>query len=1519
MSAGSSSPAITVPGINIANTTGSFTVTGDGSASGSGGTIQNIGGSSTDGVSLDDAAGVSLSYMKFAHIGLFGIYVAADGSGVSGLRANFDGFNDITSSAVDSKAKNSSQITDVITNGTFTTDNPSNGTASWNDNIALTGGDTSVTKYTITGNTLTHIGLSDIIANLGDGTTPGTGQGELMEGTVSGNHIGNSAEYSGSAQGEGIWVDGNGNTTTGGGHSIALVTNNAVDGTADNGIEVSNGDGAPAMDATVTNNNINIASDSNTFADVFVYDGKTGTDSDTTCAQVSGNTEPDAGDSISTVVEQGYSGDPDHFNLVGVGTGASDSSVRSYLDSNNNETGGTSIAGGSFDVTSSPTQCAQPPSGPTSRKRTVLLHSKTTRAASTAARHATVRSAALHHSARRADAPITSGTPITIGTIPAGHSITLTFSATVNSEISNPAGATSIENKGAIDASNASETDVSATNALALFASSTQVVSSDLGSSIYGDSVTFTATVTAATGTGTPSGTVTFYDGDPSTSGVQIGTPQTLVSGSAGVSTSGLLAGSHTIYAVYSGDDRFNGGFGVVGQDVSQAGSSTSLQLTTGTNPSRFGDSLTFTSTVTSSAGTPTGIVRFYDGDPSNGGTQIGTDQTLSGGTAAVSTSTLSVGPHTIYAVYQGDTNFQSSQDSLGQQVNSAITGTQTAVTLTTGTNPSTYEDSLQFTATVSPVASSQFTPSGNVEFWDGTPNAGGSTDLGTRIINGSQQATFTTSGLSGGPHDIFAVYGGDTNFDGSQGDVTQTVNAASSTTTVSLTNGNNPSRLGDSLTFTATVTSGAGTPGGTVKFYDGDPSNGGTQIGTDQTLSGGTAAVRTSTLSVGPHTIYAVYQGDTNFQSSQDSLGQQVNSAVTGTQTAVTLTTGVDPSTYGDSLEFTATISPVASSQYTPTGNVEFWDGNPSDLSSTDLGGKPLNGSLQATFTTSGLSGGPHDIFAVYAGDTNFDGSQGDVTQTVNPASTTTTVSLTNGNNPSRLGDSLTFTATVTSGAGTPGGTVQFFDGDPATTGTQIGSDQSLSSGSASVTTTTLSLGSRTVYAVYEGNSDFQTSQGTVGQQVNPATVASQTSVTLTSGNNPSKYGDSLTFTASVSPAASSSYTPSGKVEFWDGNPGNPGSTDLGSRTLDNNGNTTYSTSALTDGTHDIFAVYGGDSNFLGSQGDVRQTVNPYSVKTHVSLTSGANPSAYGDSLTFTASLIAARLNPQPPSGSIQFWDGNPTSGGKYMGSRSLADSSNVSRSAAKASITVSSLLPGIHQIFAVYKGDTNYGKSQNWTIQSVILANIWFRTNRGTYTTPAQAPTGANGLQVTVKFNQTPTCSMGYTHPEFHVRWLSHGQTTGVPELAPCKAGMNKITNEIALSWNTSGVIDKAAWEYNSTVLARIAGRLTTTNGLHLHLCKAIIPLCTTPDQNNFGQVWWTRNGKPLKQLTPSLGSNRLVLKVQPQMPASPYAIRDITPINHQAVTNHTITTHTSSSGYQGSAGAQRPRPYARAQGAR
>ena len=100
----------------------------------------------------------------------------------------------------------------------------------------------------------------------------------------------------------------------------------------------------------------------------------------------------------------------------------------------------------------------------------------------------------------------------------------------------------------------------------------------------------------------------------------------------------------------------------------------------------------------------------------------------------------------------------------------------------------------------------------------------------GNKNVEWSQQATYSTCSLSGGSHDIFAVYGGDTNFDGNQGDVMQTVSGALHRYGDKLTDGMNPSRLGDPLTFKASVTSGAGTPDGTVQFYDGDPASTGTR-----------------------------------------------------------------------------------------------------------------------------------------------------------------------------------------------------------------------------------------------------------------------------------------------------------------------------------------------------------------------------------------------------------------------------------------------------------------------------------------------------------------------------------------------------------------------------------------------------------------------------------------------------------------------------------------------------------------
>ena len=86
----------------------------------------------------------------------------------------------------------------------------------------------------------------------------------------------------------------------------------------------------------------------------------------------------------------------------------------------------------------------------------------------------------------------------------------------------------------------------------------------------------------------------------------------------------------------------------------------------------------------------------------------------------------------------------------------------ETTTTLVSSTNPSVFGQAVTFTATVSPVAPAAGTPSGTVTFKDGT------TPLGTGTLNGAGVATFTTSTLAVGHHNITAVYGGDASFNGS-------------------------------------------------------------------------------------------------------------------------------------------------------------------------------------------------------------------------------------------------------------------------------------------------------------------------------------------------------------------------------------------------------------------------------------------------------------------------------------------------------------------------------------------------------------------------------------------------------------------------------------------------------------------------------------------------------------------------------------------------------------------------------
>lgn len=367
-----------------------------------------------------------------------------------------------------------------------------------------------------------------------------------------------------------------------------------------------------------------------------------------------------------------------------------------------------------------------------------------------------------------------------------------------------------------------------------------------------------------------------------------------------------------------------------VGSDIGafEAGAlATSTSVATSGTPSIVGSPVTFTATVTSSGAT--GNVSFFDG-----ATLLGSAP-LSGTTATFTTSALSVGDHSITAVYGGDAN---SAASTSAAITQTVSQAPTTTTVATSGSPSTFGSAVTFTATVTPGAT------GTVTFYDGA------TPLGTALLSGNT-ATLTTSALTAGGHSITAVYEGDTNHTPSTSPpITQTVDPVSGG--VTLSSSLNPSMYGDPVTFTATVAIDAT---GSITFMDGAATLG------SVTIVGGSATFTTSSLGGGSHDITAVYSGDANHSAATSPILTQI---VNTTTTTTTLTTSPGPYVVGDPVTFTATVPPGA------TGTVTFRDG------ATVLGtASVVNGT--ATFTTSALAEGPHSITATYNGDANFGPSE--------------------------------------------------------------------------------------------------------------------------------------------------------------------------------------------------------------------------------------------------------------------------------------------------------------------------------------------------------------------------------------------------------------------------------------------------------------------------------------------------------------------------------------------------------------
>jgi hypothetical protein len=212
----------------------------------------------------------------------------------------------------------------------------------------------------------------------------------------------------------------------------------------------------------------------------------------------------------------------------------------------------------------------------------------------------------------------------------------------------------------------------------------------------------------------------------------------------------------------------------------------------------------------------------------------------------------------------------------------------------------------------------------------------------------------------------------------------------------------------GESLTFTATITN-TGTPGptptGTVTFQAFTYQNLTpitTTLAADVPLdANGQAAVTTSNLAagngfLGNHFITATYSGDANFAGGSTTLVQKVHARGTTT----TVSSSANPSGIGETVTVTATVASVPANSGIPTGMVTFQEG------STILAQVPLNGSGTTSFQISTLTPGDHTITAVYASDTVFAASSGNMVQTVAaPVTPTPTPTLTPTPTPSPTG----------------------------------------------------------------------------------------------------------------------------------------------------------------------------------------------------------------------------------------------------------------------------------------------------------------------------------------------------------------------------------------------------------------------------------------------------------------------------------------------------------------------------------
>ena len=914
---------------------------------------------------------------------------------------------------------------------------------------------------------------------------------------------------------------------------------------------------------------------------------------------------------------------------------------------------------------------------------------------------------------------------------------------------------------------NFSSGSFSLTPALTVSASgTTATLSSAPASSTVNQQVAFTAVVTPTfTGTALPTGTVTFTN-----NGTALPCSPVTVATSAGVTTAVcnftfLSTSSNSVVAKYNGDANFTLSSSAADlQPVSKTATSTAVGSSLA-SPA-VNQTITFTATVTpaiapfTGSTNPTGSVAFSyvlnGGSPVTLCASAGVTTTAGVTTATCAQPLPSDGNYTISAAYSGDASFLVSTGTAPQPVGLATTTTALSAVPST----STVNQSVTFTATVTPTISGSTNPTGNVTFTYTNSSVTTPVNLCVpKAVSTSAGKTTATcvASLPGAAADtITATYAGDTNFGSSSVTAAQTVNTTATTTAVTASTAS--PTVNQAITFTATITpavapfAGSTNPSGKVVFTytlgAGPVVTLCASAGVSTTAEVTTATCSTSLPSNGSYTIAAAYTGDANFIASTGTAPESVGATATTTTLVSSLTTSVvnQVSTY------TATIAPAVPGSTNPTGSVTFsysLNGGASVILCTSVPVATVGTITSSTCTDPLPTKGPYIIKATYSGDSNFSTSVGTTPQTVNQASTTTTVVS---SVPSAaVNQAVTFTATIRpaiAGATNPTGTVTFTStlGGNSPVNLNCTSAQPISVSTAAGTTTavcTASLpanGNYTITATYSGDTNFTSpAAGTVVQPVG----LTATTTTVSSSLPSSFVNETVTFTATVKSTISGATNPSGSVAFTYVLGGGVPVTLCATAGLTQSSGVASCTAPLPSaGSYAITATYSGDTNFASSSNlsstpaaPLTQTVNQ--PVTTVGLTSvPATNSVVNQSVTFTATINPVNTGAPTytgttePTGTVTFTD--------TLTSTTLC-TITVSSAGTVPPCTVAFSTPAANTVTATYSGDSNFPKttsavvtqtvSQSPTTTTVVSSSSNPSVNQPVTFTATVAPTTFTG----------------------------------------------------------------------------------------------------------------------------------------------------------------------------------------------